>query len=118
VVHELAAVAEEMSRWCDAHRAFEYAETSDTHSVLLRLAPPAHAEDIADQVYFLVVDEINPPEAVLVGHTVVDQRPAIEVTVTDASVDRDELRSVIEWIGAESERLIDLWHPHLPEDGA
>lgn len=86
--------------------------------MLVRLAPPAHAEDIADEVYTLVATNVVPCDGVVLTHEVVDGRAALELAVVDPSVDTDALRSVIDQIGAESERLIGLWHPDLPDSGA
>jgi hypothetical protein len=111
-------VIAQLSTWCEEHPAFELAGTTSERSVLLRLGPRAHAEDIADEVYVGVLHHVEPPEGVIVEHVVTGGGPAIEITVAHGSVDIAALRSAVDRIGSESERLIELWHPHLPPDGA
>lgn len=116
--HDPDGLTAELNHWCEQHPSFQVAETGTVNSVLLRLAPPAHADDIADEVYEQLAADVHPPHGVVLEHVVLDDRPALRVTLGDPSIDVEILRSVIDEIGADSERLIALWHPELPENGA
>lgn len=118
MVDESDGITAEIRAWCEQHRSFEMATMGVDDSVLLRLAAPAHADDIADEVYTLVAANVPAPDGVRLTHAVVDERTALELVVLDASLDVEAVRSLVDDIGAESERLIGLWHPAMPESGA
>lgn len=103
---------------CGEFPSLEVATTQRGNSVLVRLAGPVGVDDLSDEVYTLVALHVADREGVVVTHVVLHDRPAIEVVVTDDAVSRTVIRSVIEELVAEADRLVALWHPDLPDTGA
>jgi hypothetical protein len=111
-------MAEELRECCAAFPSLEVAATGGRDSVLVRLSPVTHADDIADEVYEQVARNVRPGHGVVLMHAIVDGRAALEMVAEDGTATHDELRSVIAEVVAEFDRLVGLWHPHLPRDGA
>lgn len=111
-------MADELRECCAAFASLEVAATGGRDSVLVRLSPVTHAEDIADEVYEQVARNVRPGHGVVLMHAIVGGRAALEMVAEDANVSHEELRTVIAEVVAEFDRLVGLWHPHLPQDGA
>ena len=111
-------MAGELRTCCATFPSLEVAATGGRDSLLVRLSPVTHAEDIADEVYEQVAVNVRPGHGMVLMHALVDGRSALEMVAEDPTVSHAELQSVIADVVAEFDRLVSLWHPHLPADGA
>lgn len=118
VVDRSDGMAEELRTCCAAFPSLDVATTTGRDSVLVRLSPVTHAEDIADEVYEQVARNVRPGHGMVLMHAIVEGRAALEMVAEDSSATHEELQSVIADVVAEFDRLVGLWHPHLPADGA